>query len=68
LRATELAIIRSSYDTIIAAGHVANPAPAPSGRRSRTKEDQGGQPARTTRHLRRWRVALRHRLLCELRQ
>jgi hypothetical protein len=36
--ATELASIRSAYDTIIAAGHVANPAPPPSGKRGRTKK------------------------------
>ena len=36
--ATELVSIRVAYDTIIAAGHVANPAPSPSGRRGRTKK------------------------------
>ena len=36
--AEELASIGSSYDTIIAAGHVANPAPPPSGKRGRTKK------------------------------
>jgi len=33
---TELASIRTDYDAIIAAGHVANPPPPPSGRRGRT--------------------------------
>jgi transposase len=33
----ELVALRSAYDTIIAAGHAVNPAPAPSGRRGRTK-------------------------------
>lgn len=36
--AEKLASIRAAYDTIIAAGHVANPAPAPSGKRGRTKK------------------------------
>jgi transposase len=36
--ADELLSIRADYDTIIAAGHVANPAPPPSGRRGRTKK------------------------------
>ena len=35
--ATELASIRAAYDTIIATGHVANPAPPPSGKRGRTR-------------------------------
>lgn len=36
--AGELAGIRSGYDTIIAAGHAANPAPLPTGRRGRPKK------------------------------
>lgn len=36
--AGELAGIRSSYDTIITAGHGANPAPPPTGRRGRPKK------------------------------
>lgn len=36
--ADELAGIRSSYDTIIAAGHAANPAPPPTRRRGRPKK------------------------------
>jgi hypothetical protein len=38
--ATELLSIRAAYDTIIAAGHVANPAPPPSGKRGRTKKSK----------------------------
>jgi transposase len=38
LSATELASIRGAYDAIIAAGHLANPAPSPSGKRGRTKK------------------------------
>ena len=38
--ATELASIRSAYDVIIAAGHVANPAPPPSGKRGRTRKSK----------------------------
>jgi len=34
----ELASIRAAYATIIAAGHVANPPPPPSGRRGRTRK------------------------------
>ena len=34
----EMATIRASYDTIIAAGHVANPPVTPSGKRGRTKK------------------------------
>jgi len=34
----ELVSIRTAYDTIIAAGHVANPPPPPSGRRGRTRK------------------------------
>jgi transposase len=37
LSATELASIRTAYDAIIVAGHVANPAPPPSGKRGRTR-------------------------------
>jgi len=66
LRATELAIIRSSYDTIIAAGHVANPAPAPSGRRSRTKKTKAANLLGRLDTYADGAVALRHRLLCEL--
>jgi transposase len=36
--ATELTSIRVPYDAIIAAGHMANPAPPPSGRRGRTRK------------------------------
>jgi transposase len=36
--ATELAGVRAAYDSIIAAGHLANPAPPPSGRRGRTRK------------------------------
>ena len=36
--ADKLAEVRSSYDTIIAAGHAANPAPVPTGRRGRPKK------------------------------
>jgi len=38
LGAEELVSIRTAYDTIIAAGHVANPPPPPSGRRGRTRK------------------------------
>lgn len=38
--ATELLSIRAAYATIIAAGHVANPAPPPSGKRGRTKKSK----------------------------
>lgn len=34
----ELVSIRAAYDTIIAAGHIANPLPTPSGRRGRTRK------------------------------
>lgn len=37
---TELATIRTSYDKIIAAGHVVNPAPPPSGKRGRTRKSK----------------------------
>ncbi len=41
LGAEELVSIRrAAYDTIIAAGHVANPPPEPSGRRGRTKKSK----------------------------
>ncbi len=36
LDTAQLVAIRARYDTIIAAGHAANPAPAPTGRRGRT--------------------------------
>jgi len=36
--ATELASFRATYNTIIATGHVANPAPPPFGKRGRTKK------------------------------
>ncbi len=38
--AAEIASIRSAYDVIIAAGHVANPAPPPSGKRGRTRKSK----------------------------
>jgi transposase len=38
--ATEIASIRSAYAVIIAAGHVANPAPPPSGKRGRTRKSK----------------------------
>ena len=38
LGATELASIRTAYDAIIFTGHVANPAPSPSGKRGRTRK------------------------------
>lgn len=36
----ELVSIRAAYDTIIAAGHVVNPLPPPSGRRGRTRKSK----------------------------
>jgi hypothetical protein len=36
----ELSSIRSAYDVIIAAGHVANPAPPPSGKRGPTRKSK----------------------------
>lgn len=38
--AEELASIRTAYDTILAAGHVANPPPPASGKRGRTKKSK----------------------------